>query len=45
MQPGDVYQTYADIDDLIKDFGFKLKTRLEEGLRSFVKWYKEEYNF
>ena len=43
MQPGDVYQTYADIDDLMKDFGFKPKTSLEEGLCSFVKWYKEEY--
>ncbi|MBQ3543881.1 MAG: GDP-mannose 4,6-dehydratase [Lachnospiraceae bacterium] len=43
MQPGDVYQTYADIDDLMKDFGFKPKTSLEEGLHSFVKWYKEEY--
>ena len=43
MQPGDVYQTYADIDDLMKDFGFKPKTSLEEGLRAFVKWYKAEY--
>ena len=43
MQPGDVYQTYADIDELIKDFGFKPVTGLEQGLQEFVKWYKAEY--
>ena len=43
MQPGDVYQTYADVDDLVKDFGFKPKTSLEEGLSKFAKWYKEYY--
>jgi len=44
MQPGDVYQTYADVDDLIKDFNFKPSTSLEEGLSKFAKWYKEFYN-
>lgn len=43
MQPGDVYQTYADVDDLIKDFDFKPNTSLEEGLSKFAKWYKEFY--
>ncbi len=43
MQPGDVYQTYADVDDLVKDFNFKPNTSLEEGLSRFVKWYKEYY--
>lgn len=43
MQPGDVYQTYADIDDLIKDVQFKPKTSLFEGLKHFVEWYKEYY--
>lgn len=43
MQPGDVYQTYADMSELIQDFGFKPKTELTEGLRKFVKWYKEYY--
>ncbi len=43
MQPGDVYQTYADVDDLVKDFNFKPCTPLEEGLRKFAKWYKEYY--
>lgn len=40
MQPGDVYQTYADISDLENDFGFKPSTSLETGLANFAKWYK-----
>jgi UDP-glucuronate 4-epimerase len=43
MQPGDVYQTYADVSELEKDFGFKPSTSLTEGLDRFVKWYKEYY--
>ncbi len=43
MQPGDVYQTFADIADLEKDFGFKPKMTLQEGLKKFAKWYKEYY--
>lgn len=43
MQPGDVYQTFADVTDLEKDFGFKPKTSLKEGLEKFAKWYKEFY--
>ena len=43
MQPGDVYQTYADVDDLIADFGFKPETSIEEGLGKFVEWYKGYY--
>lgn len=43
MQPGDVYQTYADVDELVRDFGFKPSTSLEEGLSRFAKWYKEYY--
>ena len=44
MQAGDVYQTYADVDDLIRDFGFKPETSIEEGLGKFAAWYKEFYN-
>lgn len=40
MQPGDVYQTFADVTDLEKDFGFKPSTSLEQGLGAFAKWYK-----
>jgi UDP-glucuronate 4-epimerase len=43
MQPGDVYQTYADVSELEKDFGFKPSTSLEEGLDRFAKWYKDFY--
>ena len=43
MQDGDVYETYADIDDLVKDTGFVPKTSLEEGLKCFVEWYLEFY--
>ena len=43
MQPGDVYQTYADISELEKDFGFAPKTSLEDGLGKFAEWYLGEY--
>jgi len=43
MQPGDVPVTYADTSALEKDFGFKPKTSLREGLRNFAQWYKEFY--
>ncbi len=43
MQPGDVYQTYADVSELEKDFGFKPSTTLDEGLDKFAQWYKEFY--
>jgi UDP-glucuronate 4-epimerase len=43
MQMGDVPATYADIDDLIQDIGFKPKTSLQEGIGHFVKWYNRYY--
>lgn len=43
MQPGDVYQTYADVSDLMRDFSFKPDTTIEEGLTRFVQWFKEYY--
>lgn len=43
MQPGDVYQTYADVTDLIEDFDFKPGTPIEEGLQKFAEWYREYY--
>lgn len=43
MQPGDVYQTYADVTELVRDFGFKPNTSLKEGLSRYAKWYKEYY--
>lgn len=43
MQPGDVPATYADIDDLARDVGFRPATPIEEGVRRFVAWYREFY--
>ena len=43
MQPGDVPITYADTSALERDFGFKPKTSLREGLRKFAVWYKAFY--
>jgi UDP-glucuronate 4-epimerase len=40
MQPGDVPATYADVDDLMRDVGFKPATPIEEGVRRFVAWYR-----
>jgi len=43
MQAGDVPVTYADVSDLERDFGYKPKTSLREGLRKFAEWYREFY--
>ena len=43
MQPGDVPVTYADTSALERDYGFKPKTSLRDGLRKFAYWYKEFY--
>lgn len=41
LQPGDVPETYADIDDLAREVGFRPKTTIEEGIRRFVDWHRE----
>ena len=43
IQPGDVPATYADVDDLVNDVGFKPATSIEEGINKFVEWYNEYY--
>jgi len=43
MQPGDVPATYADIDDLQADVGFRPSTPIKEGIRKFIAWYREYY--
>ena len=43
MQPGDVEATYADVDDLIRDTGFKPHTPLEQGVEAFVRWFRDYY--
>lgn len=45
MQPGDVYQTYADVSDLMEDFDFKPDTSIKDGLTKFTEWFKEKYNY
>ncbi len=43
MQPGDVPATWADVNDLIEDTGFKPQTPVKEGIQNFVDWYREYY--
>ena len=43
MQAGDVVSTYADVSDLIEDFDYKPDTKLDDGIKEFVKWYKQFY--
>ena len=45
MQPGDVYQTYADITDLVNDFHFKPDTTIEKGLGKFAEWFLNYYHY
>ncbi|EOW9250398.1 TPA: NAD-dependent epimerase [Vibrio cholerae] len=44
MQLGDVYQTYADVEDLFEATGYKPRVGVKEGVAEFVKWYREFYN-
>jgi UDP-glucuronate 4-epimerase len=45
IQPGDVAATYADVNDLMKDVGFKPATPIEVGVAGFVKWFKDFYGY
>ena len=40
LQPGDVPDTLADVDDLARDFDYRPRTPIEDGVRRFVDWYK-----
>lgn len=44
MQPGDVYQTYADVEDLFEMVNFRPQTKITDGVDKFVQWYREFYN-
>lgn len=44
LQPGDVLDTYADIDDLVEQFGYKPSTSVKQGVENFAAWYKEYHN-
>ena len=43
MQPGDVPATRADVSDLARDFGYRPRTSVEEGVARFVDWYRDYY--
>ena len=43
MQPGDIKETYADIADTTRDFGFRPTTSIDEGIPRFVEWYRDYY--
>jgi len=45
LQPGDVPDTYADVEDLVNDMGYKPDTSVEEGIANFVDWYRDYYKF
>ena len=44
LQPGDVPETYADVEDLVRDVGFSPNTPIETGIQRFVSWYREFYS-
>lgn len=43
MQAGDIEATYANVDDLIKDYNYKPDTPIEVGIKNFIEWYREYY--
>jgi UDP-glucuronate 4-epimerase len=44
MQPGDVERTWADVDELIKDYDYRPNTSIKDGVKSFIDWFKIYYN-
>jgi len=44
MQPGDVPATYADVDDRMREIGFRPSTSIEDGVRRFVAWFREYHS-
>ena len=43
MQPGDVAETYAEVDDLVRDVGYAPNTPIEQGIGKFIDWYRTYY--
>jgi UDP-glucuronate 4-epimerase len=43
LQPGDVPDTYADVEALVADVGYRPETTIQQGIGNFVNWYKEYY--
>lgn len=42
-QPGDVVETFADVEDLMRDTGFAPSMPIEHGVRNFVTWYRDHF--
>jgi UDP-glucuronate 4-epimerase len=45
MQSGDVPDTFADVDELVADVGYRPDTSIEFGVRAFVDWFKDYYGY
>lgn len=45
LQPGDVPDTYANVEDLIKNIGYKPSTTVDDGIKNFVEWFVEYYEY
>ena len=43
LQPGDVLETFADVEELMRDIGFRPETSIEKGIHEFVAWYRDYY--
>jgi UDP-glucuronate 4-epimerase len=43
LQPGDVPDTYADVDDLVEEFSYKPSMSVKQGVENFAVWYKQFY--
>ena len=43
MQPGDVPDTHANVDELMQQFDYKPATTIQDGIRNFVDWYRDYY--
>ena len=43
LQPGDVPDTYANVDDLAEEFHYKPATNVQDGIQQFVDWYRNYY--
>ncbi|MFP4236870.1 MAG: NAD-dependent epimerase [Desulfonatronovibrio sp.] len=44
LQPGDVPSTYADVEDLVEDLGYKPETTVQEGISKFIEWYRKFFS-
>jgi UDP-glucuronate 4-epimerase len=43
LQPGDVPDTYANVDDLVEQFHYKPATTVQDGIQQFVDWYRDYF--